>query len=66
MSFYVRREKPGNVGVRRGWTGPIRSERQAEREAEAWRDAGWSAIVETSSSEIKREVRRWMNEVRVR
>jgi hypothetical protein len=39
MSFYVKR----NTDSRDGWTGPIRSERQANREASAWRDAGWTA-----------------------
>jgi hypothetical protein len=55
MSSYVRRAKDG----RQGWTGPIRSDRQAQREAQAWTDAGWTATVEPSTPEIRAEVRKW-------
>ncbi len=43
MSWYVKRERPGVVGRKDGWTGPIRSERQAHRERDAWIDAGWTS-----------------------
>jgi hypothetical protein len=55
MSFYVRRERDGRIG----WTGPIRSANQVEREAQAWRDAGWSATVEQSTPEIRQQIRDW-------
>jgi hypothetical protein len=54
-TFYVKR----STDTRDGWTGPIRSERQADREAAAWVAAGWSAEVVPSSPEVKREVRAW-------
>lgn len=54
MSFYVRRE-----GSSIGWTGPIRSEKQANREADAWRSVGWSATVEPSTPEIRKQIREW-------
>jgi len=58
MSFYVKREKDG----RTGWVGPIRSFQQARREFAAWEDAGWSAKIEDTSPEIRREVREWQRE----
>ena len=54
-SYFVRRDRDG----RESWTGPLRSERQADREAQAWRDAGWYATVEPATPEIKAEVRAW-------
>lgn len=56
MSFYVRRvTSAGRVA----WTGPIRSERQAGREAQAWRDAGRSAEVVESTADVRAQVRAW-------
>ena len=55
-SFYVRRLTP--LG-RLGWTGPIRSRRQAEREAQAWRDAGWFADVLPNTPDVRTQVRAW-------
>ena len=55
MSYYVRRR----LGTRQGWTGPIRSRRQVEREAQAWRDSGWEADVEPSTPEVRAEIRQW-------
>lgn len=55
MSFYVRRVK----GTRVGFTGPIRSERQAHREAAAWEGEGFEASVLESNSVVRAEVRRW-------
>lgn len=56
MSAYVKRTNPqGRVG----WTGPIRSDRQAQREADAWLDAGWEAEVHPSTPAVKAEVRAW-------
>ena len=55
-SFYVRRLTPlGRVG----WTGPIRSRRRAEREAQAWRDAGWFADVLPNTPDVRAQVRAW-------
>jgi len=51
--FYVRRLTP--LG-RLGWTGPIRSRRQAEREAQAWRDAGWFADVLLNTPDVRAQV----------
>jgi hypothetical protein len=59
MSFYVKREKEGR---RTGWVGPIRSYQQARREFAAWEDSGWSAKIEDSTPEIRREVREWQRE----
>ena len=55
-SFYVRRLTP--LG-RLGWTGPIRSRRQAEREAQAWRDAGCLADVLPNTPDVRAQVRAW-------
>lgn len=65
MSFYVKRScvqefaASGAAVNRQGWTGPIRYERHAEREAAAWITAGWTAEVVASSPAIVREVRTW-------
>ena len=69
MSFYVKRVKIGK-GLHRpdgyvGWTGPIRTQAQAEREAEAWNTAEgslgdrWQAGVVESTPEVKAAVRAW-------
>jgi len=55
MSFYVKRERDGRIG----WTGPIRSARQVQREADAWRSVGWTATVEQSTPEIRKQIREW-------
>lgn len=57
MSAYVKRTNPETDRV--GWTGPIRNDKQAEREATAWRDAGWAAEVHPSTPEIRAQVRAW-------
>lgn len=70
MSFYVYRTREARaddvpalvdpvVGRKVGWTGPIRSERQAEREAQAWREAGHSATVEPSTPDVRKRARTW-------
>ena len=56
MSFYVKRVRHDG---RIGWTGPIRSALQVEREADAWRDAGWTADVLPSTPEVRAEIREW-------
>jgi hypothetical protein len=56
MSFYVKRVRQDG---RIGWTGPIRSANQVQREATAWRNAGWSATVEPSTPEVRKQVREW-------
>ena len=55
MSAYVKRSRDG----RTGWTGPIRSPKQVQKEAAAWRDAGWSAEVVDSTPETRAAVRAW-------
>lgn len=57
MSFYVERSRVSPAG--HGWTGPVRSERQAHREAGAWADAGWAAVVHPSTPQIRARVREW-------
>lgn len=56
MSFYVERATPDG---RTSWTGPIRSADQVEREAEAWRSAGWTAVVRPATDEVRSIVRKW-------
>jgi hypothetical protein len=56
VSFYVRRwdaEHPES------WTGPIRTEKQAHKEATAWQQAGWSAEVVPSTPAVRTAVRDW-------
>jgi hypothetical protein len=61
LSFYVKRTRDGRVA----WTGPIRTRRQAEKEAAAWRDekgfsrGPWQAEVVQSTPEVRRQVRAW-------
>jgi len=58
MSYYVKRSN----SERHGWTGPIRSGRQADREVSAWQSAGWHAERVASSPEVQREVSRWQRD----
>jgi hypothetical protein len=62
VSSYVRRQRNGRVG----WTGPIRSTRQAQREQAAWQQAGWTAEVLPSTPEIRAQVRAWERSKRQR
>jgi hypothetical protein len=73
MSFYVRRVRLTDGRV--GWTGPIRSARQAERERAAWTGeppypagfadpARFSAEVFESTPEVVAEVRSWSRQRR--
>jgi len=63
VSFYVHRIN--HETGREGWTGPIRSLAQAEKERASWESAedsfgaGYSAEVHESSTDIKRAVREW-------
>ena len=63
MSFYVRRTRIADGRV--GWVGPIRSERRALREADAWNistartPAEWTAVVLPSTPKLRAEVRAW-------
>lgn len=59
-SSYVHRSLDG----RDGWVGPLRSPAQAEREAAAWRSAGWEAAVHPSTPDVRRAVREWEAAVR--
>jgi hypothetical protein len=58
-SHWVRRR----FGERAGWTGPIRSARQAAKEADAWRSVGWDAEVVESTPAVRAEVRAWVKSV---
>jgi hypothetical protein len=71
MSYYVKRTRPARAddnlrrvvdGIKIGWTGPIRSERQAGRETAAWQDAGWTAELVKSTPAVRAEVRAWQKE----
>lgn len=55
-SHYVRRT---NDAGRTSWTGPLRSARQADREATAWNAEGWTAEVVPSTPETRTAVRDW-------
>ena len=61
MSNYVKRT---NINGREGWVGPIRSARQAENEAHAWRTAGWTAEVLPATPEVKAGVKAWQKRVK--
>jgi hypothetical protein len=56
-SHFVRRRRPG--AARDSFTGPIRSQAQAEREAAAWISIGWSAERVEATPEVWRDVRAW-------
>jgi hypothetical protein len=58
VSYYVRRI---HADGRNGFIGSIRSERQANKEANAWRSAGWSAEVLPNSPALRRVIRDWEN-----
>lgn len=71
QSFFVRRSRDadpasGREAPQAGWTGPIRSPRQVEREAQAWRDCGWTAVVEPATAPVRAEVRAWEKAVAAR
>lgn len=55
MSFYIHRTR----GEREGWTGPIRSYKQARREYAAWLDTGWDPRIDDSTPDVRRAVREW-------
>jgi hypothetical protein len=66
MSYYVKRTRIADGRV--GWTGPIRSERQAQRERAAWTceapydgdgPAQHTAEVYVSTPEVRAAVRAW-------
>jgi hypothetical protein len=60
MSYYVKRRKFEWLAP--SWTGPIRASKQADKEASAWRDAGWLAEVIPSSVSVRREVNAWQRQ----
>lgn len=60
MSYYVRRHRTTSTAD--SFTGPIRTERQAQREAAAWNDSTegeWVATVEPSTPTLRAEIRAW-------
>ena len=62
-SYYVRR---ANDDGRVGYVGSLRPLSRAEREADAWRQCGWTADVLANTAEVRAEVRAWQREVRAR
>lgn len=60
MSYYVRRAHPDG---REGWVGPLRAERRAIAEADAWIASGWEATVHESSPKVRALVRGWERNV---
>jgi hypothetical protein len=66
MPYYVKRTRITSGRI--GWTGPIRSARQAERERAAWTNEppyadgsppNFTAEVVESTPEVRAEVRAW-------
>ena len=58
MSFYVKRTSKQNAaGI--GYTGPIRSFAQAQKEADAWTETGEVCEVLASTAAVKAAVRAW-------
>lgn len=70
--FYVKRSRgprPGygpNDPPRSGWTGPIKSEEQANKERQAWEESGWTAEVVPRTPEVDAEVKAWERSVKER
>jgi hypothetical protein len=60
MSWYIERSRAYPAAY--GYTGPIRSVRQALREQQAWSEAGWAAVMLPSTPEIRKMVRAWQRE----
>jgi hypothetical protein len=56
MSYYVKRSG-GRLGY--AYVGPIRAEKQAHKEAEAWISCGHTAEVLESSPAVRADVRAW-------
>jgi hypothetical protein len=61
MSYYVKRSG-GRLGF--AYVGPIRSERQAEKEAAAWISCGHTAEVQPSNPAVRADVRAWTRAIR--
>lgn len=62
MSYYVKRSNPrSKSGLGISFIGPIRSEKQAHREAECWISEGISESAEVleSTKQVRRDVRLW-------
>jgi hypothetical protein len=55
-SYYVRRV---SAGGREGYVGSLRPLSRAEREAQAWREAGGSAEVLPNTPDVRTAVRAW-------
>ena len=73
MSYFVKRtaKRTWFTGARTihagtvGWTGSIRSIKQARREQRAWEEAGnWRAEVLESTPAVRAQVRDWVREQR--
>lgn len=56
MSFIVERR---NEDGRHGYTGPMRTLTHAQRERDAWLEAGWEACTLEYTAEVKQRVREW-------
>jgi hypothetical protein len=61
MTYYVKRSG-GQLGY--AFVGPIRSERQAQREVAAWQSCGHSAQLLPSTPLVRAEVRAWQRAVK--
>lgn len=67
MSYYVRRDKPGTPGGH-AYVGPIKTERQAYKEVDAWNgsDPAYNAVALVSTPVVRSYVRAWQKAVRER
>jgi hypothetical protein len=63
MTFFVKRT---TAAGRTAWTGSFRTETGANRERDAWLDAGRAAEVVTSTAEVRQQVREWERDVKRR
>jgi hypothetical protein len=61
MSYYVKRSG-GRLGY--AFVGPIRSEKQAQKEVKAWQSAGHTAEILPSSPLTRAEVRAWTKQIK--
>jgi hypothetical protein len=58
--YYVRRWIPVDAeAIRTGWTGPLDTAGQADREAEAWNTSGWTAERVEATPEVTEQVDAW-------
>ena len=64
LTYYIRRDRPGEDGTPRvGWT-RVRGARQAQREAAAWRGQGWAAWVVRAVPQVRALAGAWQKHAR--